>query len=177
VQVGEDELSLRTAVETYLFNSQIGTRPDEGMVLLCPTECEDNEAARAAVERIVADASNPIASVRYADVRQSMRNGGGPACLRLRITLTPLERAAAHPGVFWSDQLDRRLRRWIRQHYRDELHLADLADPQLLEESRTALDELTRILGLGSMYPFQRTAGEAERPASRAVAQAGESVS
>ena len=48
------------------------------------------------------------------------------------------------------------LRDWVRTHYRDRLVLADLADPNLLDESRTALDRLTQILGLGSIYPFQR---------------------
>jgi len=31
-----------------------------------------------------------------------------------------------------------------------------LRDPQLLIESRTALDELTQILKIGSVYPFQQ---------------------
>ncbi len=48
------------------------------------------------------------------------------------------------------------LRLWIEKHHRDKLRPGDLADPRLLEESRTALDELTRILQLGSIYPFQR---------------------
>ena len=45
---------------------------------------------------------------------------------------------------------------WVERHYRDELRPADLADPTLLEEGRTALDALTGILGIGSVYPFQR---------------------
>ncbi|MCP6675083.1 N-succinylarginine dihydrolase, partial [Klebsiella pneumoniae] len=44
---------------------------------------------------------------------------------------------------------------WVERHYRDRLAPEDLADPQLLAECRGALDELTRILGLGSVYPFQ----------------------
>jgi succinylarginine dihydrolase len=48
------------------------------------------------------------------------------------------------------------LNAWVDKHYRDRLEEKDLADPQLLLESRTALDELTRILQLGSIYPFQR---------------------
>ena len=37
------------------------------------------------------------------------------------------------------------------------LTVADLADPSLIVEARTALDELTAILDLGSdFYPFQR---------------------
>ena len=47
------------------------------------------------------------------------------------------------------------LTQWVSKHYRDALRENDLADPQLLIECRTALDELTRILKLGSVYPFQ----------------------
>jgi succinylarginine dihydrolase len=49
-----------------------------------------------------------------------------------------------------------RLNKWVDKHYRDELTEDDLRDPQLLIESRTALDELTQLLKLGSVYPFQQ---------------------
>jgi succinylarginine dihydrolase len=55
-----------------------------------------------------------------------------------------------------NEALFERLNRWVDTHYRDRLEEKDLADPQLLLESRTALDELTRILNLGAVYPFQR---------------------
>jgi succinylarginine dihydrolase len=57
--------------------------------------------------------------------------------------------------VFLDDALFGELSAWISRHYRDELHANDLADPLLLEESRRALDELTRILKLGPLYGFQ----------------------
>jgi len=85
-----------------------------------------------------------------------MKNGGGPACLRLRVVLNEAERGAVTPGVWIDDTLFTRLDGWIETHYRDRLAPADLADPKLLNESRTALDELTQILGLGSLYDFQR---------------------
>ena len=93
------------------------------------------------------------------DLRQSMRNGGGPACLRLRVPLTHAEREAIRPRVFLDDALADELDAWIRRHYRDRLLPADLADPALLDASRRALDELTRLLALPSVYEFQRTAG------------------
>ncbi|MBA6253573.1 N-succinylarginine dihydrolase [Colwellia sp. MB3u-55] len=40
-------------------------------------------------------------------------------------------------------------------HYRDRLRIDDLGDPQLVIESRTAIDELSQILSLGSVYCFQ----------------------
>ncbi len=84
-----------------------------------------------------------------------MRNGGGPACLRVRVVLTDAERAATHPGVFLDDVLYGRLVGWVNRHYRDELRASDLADVKLLDEGRAALDELTGILGLGRLYDFQ----------------------
>ena len=85
-----------------------------------------------------------------------MRNGGGPACLRLRVVLTDAELQAVAPGVLMNDSLFFTLNNWVDRHYRDRLTEADLADPQLLIENRQALDELTRIMGLGSIYPFQQ---------------------
>ena len=84
-----------------------------------------------------------------------MQNGGGPACLRLRVVLNAEERAAANPKVFWTPELDGRLTDWVNRHYRDRLEAKDLGDPELLNESRTALDELSQLLGLGPVYPFQ----------------------
>ena len=93
--------------------------------------------------------------MKYVEVRQSMRNGGGPACLRLRVPLTPEDRAAITTNVFLDDALDASLEAWIRRHYRDRLAPADLRDPALLDESRRALDELTQLLRLPAVYDFQ----------------------
>jgi succinylarginine dihydrolase len=154
VEVREDELTLSEAVSTYLFNSQLVTTATGELVLICPAEVEGNARSRAVVEELIAGAS-PIAAVHYVGLRQSMRNGGGPACLRLRVALTARERAAMNAGVVYSPELHTRLVGWIARHYRDRLAPADLADPSLLEESRRALDELTAVLGLPGVYPFQ----------------------
>ncbi|SQC92962.1 N-succinylarginine dihydrolase [Cedecea neteri] len=90
------------------------------------------------------------------DLRESMANGGGPACLRLRVVLTDEELKAVNPAVMMNDTLFMTLNGWVDRWYRDRLTQADLADPQLLREGREALDELTRILDLGSVYPFQQ---------------------
>jgi succinylarginine dihydrolase len=107
-------------------------------------------------DRVVAE-DNPVGAVHYIDVNASMKNGGGPACLRLRVPLTDDERAAIGARVFVDDALLEELESWIRRNYRDRLVADDLADPALLEECRRALDELTRILRLGSVYDFQRS--------------------
>jgi len=89
-------------------------------------------------------------------LRQSMRNGGGPACLRLGITLTAAERASVPARVFVDATLADELERWVCKHYRDRLVLNDLADPKFLDEVRVALDALTRLLELPGLYDFQR---------------------
>jgi succinylarginine dihydrolase len=99
--------------------------------------------------------NGPIREVKVFDLKQSMQNGGGPACLRLRVALKEHELAAVNPGVVMTPELFITLNAWVDKHYRDRLAESDLADPQLLIECRTALDELTQILKLGSVYPFQ----------------------
>jgi hypothetical protein len=99
---------------------------------------------------------NPIAELQVFDLRESMANGGGPACLRLRVVLTAEEYQAVNPHVLMNDTLFATLNDWVDRYYRDRLTQADLADPQLLREGREALDRLTQILQLGSVYPFQQ---------------------
>ena len=157
VEISADTLPLADAVKSYLFNSQLLVVPGEDrLILLAPVETRDNAVARVATEALVSS-NGPIGRVEFVDVRQSMRNGGGPACLRLRVVLTDEELAAANPSQRLDDALHARLTAWAQRWYRDSLTPADLADPLLIEETRGALDELTSILDLGEgFYPFQR---------------------
>jgi succinylarginine dihydrolase len=155
VVVAERDVSLADAVATYLFNSQLLARPDGRMLLVAPAECHENARVDAYLNALVAG-NGPIAEVLTFDLKQSMKNGGGPACLRLRVALTDAERAAVRANVFLDEPLAAALEQWIREHYRDRLSPSDLADPLLLDESRRALDRLTRLLQLGAVYPFQR---------------------
>jgi len=157
LEIADADVSVADAVGTYLFNSQLLSLPSErggGMRLFCPQECAEHAGVRAVIDRIVAG-DNPVTEAGFIDVRESMHNGGGPACLRLRVVLTDEERAALSGQVRLDDTLHTMLVAWVNEHYRDELRTSDLADPDLLTESRDALDELTGILGLGALYPFQ----------------------
>src|SRR5580698_3857733 len=155
IEVPEDEVSVQDAVSSYLFNSQLLTRPDGRQVLVVPQECRENPRVAKYLDSLDGRAST-IDEVLVFDLRESMKNGGGPACLRLRVVLNDAERAAVNPGVWMDDALFGQLDAWIDSHYRDRLAPADLADPALLAESRSALDDLSRILGLGAIYDFQR---------------------
>ena len=150
-----EELPARDAVKAYPFNSQVLTLPDGTMAIVAPEESRETEPARRFLERVVAE-NNPVKRVHYLDVRQSMNNGGGPACLRQRVWLTDTERAAVKANVFYTPELHEALAGWVKRHYREDLRAKDLADPKLARETMTALDELTRILNLGSVYDFQK---------------------
>jgi succinylarginine dihydrolase len=154
VQVPGEAVSVEDAVKSYLFNSQLLTRADGNMLLLVPGECCANERVWAYLQSLLIQGT-PIKDVLVMELHESMRNGGGPACLRLRVELTAQELAAVNPATLMNDALHARLTAWVEAHYRDRLIEADLADVALLNECRTALDELTQILALGSIYPFQ----------------------
>jgi succinylarginine dihydrolase len=140
-------------VNSYLFNSQLVSLPGGSTALVAPMEAWRVPSVRRFLDGL---AEGPIDTVQYVSVRQSMRNGGGPACLRLRVVLTEDQRRGANQGVVLTQGLLEKLTAWINRHYREELSPAELSDPNLLDESRQALDELTAMLNLGSIYDFQR---------------------
>ncbi|MCL4140862.1 UNVERIFIED_CONTAM: hypothetical protein GTU68_025016 [Idotea baltica] len=156
VEVAEKQVPLADAISSYLFNSQLITLPDGSMTLIAPGEVDETPSTAAYLAKAVADADNPIDSVHSLDLRESMHNGGGPACLRLRVVLTPEELTAVAGRAIVTPELLGELDAWVDHHYRDELAPEDLADPALVTETRAALDELTSILQLGSLYNFQR---------------------
>ncbi|NNU16972.1 N-succinylarginine dihydrolase [Parvularcula sp. ZS-1/3] len=155
IEVAARDVSLRDAIVSYLFNSQLLTRADGSMMLLLPVEAEENEATRRWCEEAVAG-NGPIAETLFMDLRQSMRNGGGPACLRLRVALTAEELAATNQGFLLDEARSDQLEAWVKDHYRDRLTPDDLGDPAFLEENRRALDALTQIMGCSGLYAFQR---------------------
>lgn len=160
IEVSSADLPLADAISSYLFNSMLVRIPGEDrLTLICPTETRDNNRSFQVAEQLPVS-NGPIGAVRYVDVRQSMRNGGGPACLRLRVVLSQVELAATNPAMRMNDDLLVRLNAWAGRYYREQLAPSDLADPNMLVETREALDNLTVLLGLGSdFYPFQRMAG------------------
>jgi succinylarginine dihydrolase len=151
VRVPTAQVPVADAVASYLFNSQLLTRPDGRMALVVPHECRENDAVARYLAGIVAGAG-PIDELLEFDLRQSMRNGGGPACLRLRVALTEDEAQAMHGGVIMTETLYALLVSWVEKYYRDRVEPKDLADPQLAIECAAALEELERILGLPGLY-------------------------
>jgi succinylarginine dihydrolase len=157
VHASNQELPVERAVAAYPFNSQLLTLPNGSMAIVAPEDAHEDRPSREFLERLVTGAG-PIQALYFVDVRQSMQNGGGPACLRLRVPLEDDEAAALSARVVVDAALVDELEHWVRRHYRDRLAPADLADPELAREGMRALDELTTLLDLGSIYDFQRGA-------------------
>lgn len=153
-EIPESELSLADAVNSYIFNTQVVTLPDSSMTMIAPLECKELDSAAQAINKIIAGPSR-LNNVIHMDLRESMKNGGGPACLRLRIVLSDNELSSMNQGVILTDSLYEDLVKWVNKHYRDELSPSDLADYSFIEEIRTALDELSQILNLENLYSFQ----------------------
>lgn len=147
IEIPEHELSLEDAVASYLFNSQLLERSDGRMTIVVPMQVRENPAADAALERLLA-ADNPIDRAVVVDLRESMWNGGGPACLRLRVPLAAEDLERVHPGVLWTPELGPRLRQCIQTHYRERLSDAELADMEFLAEAREANRAVRQVLGL-----------------------------
>lgn len=155
IEVSEQEVSLQDAIKSYLFNTQIVTLPNGDMAIIAPTDCQQTPAVKAFFDDLLTR-NTPIKQIKYFDVKQSMQNGGGPACLRLRVALNEHELEAVNPNTLMNDDLFATLNQWVDRNYRDRLNFEDLQDPLLITESHTALDELTQVLKLGSIYPFQQ---------------------
>lgn len=155
IEVPAARVTVQAAVNSYLFNSQLLSRDDGRMTIVVPEEVRQDPAVWDYLNDVIGQ-GGALDRVQVFDLRESMRNGGGPACLRLRVLLTASELQAVNPGALLTEQRYHQLREWIDRHYRDRLTLADLADPLLLDEVRTALDQLTQIMNLGAIYPFQQ---------------------
>ncbi len=153
IEVPTAQVPLKAAVKSYLFNSQL-VQTSKGMTLILPEESREDKAVYAYLQSLQTQ-DTTISDVQFVDVRQSMRNGGGPACLRLRVVLNQTELQAVNSRFLMTEALFQRLSDWVNTHYRDEIAPADLADPALARESFAALDELTQIFELGAFYEFQ----------------------
>lgn len=156
LEVTEEEIPLDEALKTFFFNSQIVTLPDNSMAMILPIECQSSTLVGAYLQKVLEDNTNPITQIHYVDLRESMQNGGGPACLRLRVALSEVELDKALDNIFFSDMLYERLVDHINRFYPDTLTQEQLGSFDLYKRSLESLAEMSRILNLGKIYPFQK---------------------
>ena len=144
VEVPADRVSLADAVSSYLFNAQLVSLPEGGMALILPEEARENHRVWAWLEEMAAG-NGPIRSLLVVDVRQSMANGGGPACLRLRVVADP--EAVDRRFLVDSDKLDR-IAGVIEAEWPESIAPAELKKPALwtrIERARGALLEALQL--------------------------------
>ncbi|HTM95086.1 MAG TPA: N-succinylarginine dihydrolase [Croceibacterium sp.] len=148
VVVPDSAVDLPTAIRTYLFNAQLVTVPDRaGMTLIVPTEAWANEKVRGFLEGVVSG-NGAIRHVLPVDVRQSMANGGGPACLRLRVVADP----ATVDSRFLLDQARAdRLERVIAAHWPEQIETRDLGRDSLRQTVVAARAKLLEELDLSAL--------------------------
>ena len=146
VEVPASAVSLPDAISSYLFNSQLLTLPDGSMALILPKEAEETPSVQAYLAALVAG-NGPIRAAHFVDVRESMQNGGGPACLRLRVVADP----ARVDARFRLDAAKAdRLERLVERCWPEAIAPADMANPELWGQVRAARAELLALLELGA---------------------------
>jgi succinylarginine dihydrolase len=144
VEVAEADVPLADAVKSYLFNAQLVTPPSGETTLIVPAEARETPSVWSWIERHVAG-NGPIRRVEVVDVRQSMANGGGPACLRLRVVADP---ATVDPRFLVDEAKLDRLGELIGQHWPEQVDYADLQQPALIREVEAARGALLDALEL-----------------------------
>ena len=148
VEVADSEVPLADAVSSYLFNAQLVTPPDGTTTLVAPTECRETPSVWAWIQRHIAG-NGPIRRVEIVDVRQSMANGGGPACLRLRVAADP---AAVDPRFLADDSKLDRIADVIRSRWPVEIDSSAIRSPALIRDIESARGALLDALGLSELY-------------------------
>lgn len=141
IEISSQLLPLEDAVQSYLFNSQIVSTAREDsdgkrMALVCPAQCERVTTAKRAIESVLQDPTNPIEDVHYVSLAESMANGGGPACLRLRVTVeeSKLQWMREEGAIMAEPNNLETLRTIVEDHYPAEVQFADLKDLQFAEQ-------------------------------------------
>lgn len=147
VEVPAKLVSLEDAIKSYLFNAQLVTLPDGAMALILPEEARETPSVWSWLEQMVAG-NGPIRHLKIVDVRQSMANGGGPACLRLRVVADP---STVDPRFLVDEAKLDRLASCIAEHWPEQISPGDLQQPALWDEIETARRALYEMLSLSEL--------------------------
>lgn len=142
VEVPDAQVPLADAIKSYLFNAQLVTLPSGEMALILPSEARETPSVWRWLEAHVAG-NGPIRRLEVVDVRQSMANGGGPACLRLRVVADP---ATVDPRFLVDDAKLDRIAAVIEAHWPESIAFDAIADPALIGKIETARHKLLEAL-------------------------------
>ncbi len=152
VRISEEELPLAQAVASYFFNSQLLSLPNGKMVVIAPQESAEIQQAKTVFDRLIQRQDLPIQEVHYLDLRESMQNGGGPACLRLRVVMEQTALATIPQMAFYTTRLHEDLEHVISQHYPEGLVPEDLQNAHHAHASQMLCEHIAEILGFPGVY-------------------------
>ncbi|WP_271077323.1 N-succinylarginine dihydrolase [Aurantiacibacter sp. MUD61] len=147
VEVPASAVSLADAVSSYLFNAQLLSPPNGEMTLVVPEECRENGAVWSWLQSML-EANGPIRHVKVVDVRQSMANGGGPACLRLRVVADP---AMVDQRFMLDADKAGLIESIIGKYWPETIDTDQIGDPSLAETVCTARAKLLEALELSEL--------------------------
>ena len=147
VAVPESAITLEEAVRSYLFNAQLVSLPEGGQALVIPNEAWESLPVRQFLDALVAS-NGPIREVLAVNVRQSMANGGGPACLRLRVVADP---ATVDPRFLLDPAKGEEIREVLERHWPEQIDPGDLGSPALAENVTRARAALLEVLDLNGL--------------------------
>lgn len=150
--VSDSELSLEEAVSCYFFNSQI-IQTSQGLCMLAPSECEKMPKAKALCQKLLA--TGWISKIKMVDLKESMSNGGGPACLRLRLQLSPAQAKGLSHLKLDKEKISN-LEAFIEGHYPSSLTLEMLADIQFVKQAQLCQRKLMDLLNLPYDFSLER---------------------
>ena len=145
--VPADRVTLADAIQSYLFNAQLVTLPDGGMALILPSEAQENVRVWGWLTEMVAG-NGPIRKLVPVEVGQSMANGGGPACLRLRVVADP---ATVDPRFIADEAKLDAIAEVVNAYWPETIAPEQVGDPDLLDKvrlARLALLEATDLVSL-----------------------------
>jgi succinylarginine dihydrolase len=147
VEVPASVVSLEDAIKSYLFNAQLVTLPDGAMTLILPEEARETPSVWTWLEQMVAG-NGAIRRLSVVDVRQSMANGGGPACLRLRVVADP---ATIDPRFLIDAAKLDRIAEIIAREWPEQIAPDDLRAPQTWTQIESARQALYKQLDLSEL--------------------------
>ncbi|MFN3591729.1 MAG: N-succinylarginine dihydrolase, partial [Thermaurantiacus sp.] len=147
VEAPAADVPLGDAVASYVFNAALVSLPGR-MALILPKEAEETPTVWRWLQQVVRDPGNPVSELHVLDLRESMRNGGGPACLRLRVQLSEDALAAVDPRFLVDEAKLDRLEALVSRCWPEQIAPTDLGDPQLWEVCRAARNALLAELSI-----------------------------
>ena len=153
IEIKENEIPLKDIIKSYLLNSQLVSTTDGEMLMVLPADVQNFDNCMQWIDKL--KQISPVKKFEFVDIKQSMMNGGGPACLRLKVLMNNKELEGLNKNFILDDNKIEQIKHLIQSFYRDRILPDDLKDPDLLDEFQMILDQYTQIFGLENFYSFQ----------------------